>query len=339
MTRNYNNINEYLVALYSLLFLVYSFDTWLQSMIFLQSLTRPLLILEVDTMSHFEMTVQSEIYTETHCFGSKYEAASCKSNVVTAFPFRHPSDFIENGEPSVETDTDGDLIVSRKKKHSEGVIKIEHSVSTPIKLVGLQVWRGALLLADFVIYNGKSHFHNKTVMELGSGVGLTSIAAAMFAKCVVCTDIDLGGILDLIKSNAALNAHLVKSDFTVMAMDFLSLEWSEELIHKIKETDIFLAADVIYDNDLTESFVNTLTRILQMPYKKTVYIALERRYVFTVADLDTVAPCYEYFLQYLDQTWSHPPMSLWKREQLLLDFPQYFHYDRVNHLVLWRISN
>lgn len=56
-------------------------------------------------------------------------------------------------------------------------------------------------------------------------------------------DIKLGGILDLIKSNAELNAHLVKSDFTVMAMDFMSHEWDEELIHKVQEADIVLAAD------------------------------------------------------------------------------------------------
>lgn len=49
--------------------------------------------------------------------------------------------------------------------------------------------------------------------------------------------------MDLIKSNAALNGHLMKSDFTVMAMDFMSHDWSEELIRKVNKTDIFLAAD------------------------------------------------------------------------------------------------
>lgn len=34
---------------------------------------------------------------------------------------------------------------------------------------------------------------------------------------------------------------------------------------------------VIYDNDVTEAFVNTLQRILRTPPDKTVYIALEKR--------------------------------------------------------------
>lgn len=46
------------------------------------------------------------------------------SDVVTAFHFTFPNDTIQNGEYSVDSDNDGDLIVSRKGKHSEGVIKI-----------------------------------------------------------------------------------------------------------------------------------------------------------------------------------------------------------------------
>lgn len=62
----------------------------------------------------------------------------------------------------------------------------EHSISTELNLVGLQVWRGAFLLADYVL----SHpdlFKNQIVLELGSGVGLTSIVASYLAKEIICT--------------------------------------------------------------------------------------------------------------------------------------------------------
>lgn len=72
-------------------------------------------------------------------------------------------------------DTDGDLIVARKRR---GTIAIEHQRSTVLTLVGLQVWRGALILADFLFHNRKK-FASKKLLELGSGVGLTSIAAGM----------------------------------------------------------------------------------------------------------------------------------------------------------------
>lgn len=53
--------------------------------------------------------------------------------------------------------------------------------------MGRQIWRGALLLGDFVLQHGPSFLQDRTVLELGSGVGLTSIVAAMFATEVICT--------------------------------------------------------------------------------------------------------------------------------------------------------
>ncbi|KAJ4446020.1 hypothetical protein ANN_12706 [Periplaneta americana] len=40
--------------------------------------------------------------------------------------------------------------------------------------------------------------------------------------------------------------------------------------------NVILVADVIYDNDVTEAFVNTLQKILSFPPAKTIYIALEK---------------------------------------------------------------
>lgn len=62
----------------------------------------------------------------------------------------------------------------------------EHSISTELNLVGLQVWRGALLLADYILSH-PNLFKDQTILELGSGVGLTSIVASYFAKEVICT--------------------------------------------------------------------------------------------------------------------------------------------------------
>lgn len=65
--------------------------------------------------------------------------------------------------------------------------KLEHLESTILSLVGLQVWRGALLLADFILFHGKTYFNDKDFLELGSGVGLTSVIAGIYAKSVVCS--------------------------------------------------------------------------------------------------------------------------------------------------------
>lgn len=72
---------------------------------------------------------------------------------VSQFSFVYPSSETQsNGDTnkkgkSLIIDEDGDLIVERKRSAS---IKIAHQLSTELKFVGLQVWRGALILADFV---------------------------------------------------------------------------------------------------------------------------------------------------------------------------------------------
>lgn len=97
--------------------------------------------------------------------------------------------------------------------------------------------------------------------------------------------------------------------------------------------DYFLS--VIYDDELTDNFVVILTKLLESNRNRIIYIALEKRYVFTVADLDSLAPCYEHFLSCIDKVrWS----KNWKFESIPIDFPQYFEYERVKELVLLKLS-
>lgn len=98
---------------------------------------------------------------------------------------------------------------------------------------------------------------------MGSGVGLTGIAAAMYSQKVICTgkrfihyqfngfntnsdentDIDLGGILNLIEINVKRNAKLITNKMGVMELDFKNLNWPTALQAAIAETEIVLAAD------------------------------------------------------------------------------------------------
>ena len=55
----------------------------------------------------------------------------------------------------------------------------------------LKVWRGAFLLADYIIEYSQEYFAGKNILELGSGTGLTSIVAAIYANKVYATGIQL----------------------------------------------------------------------------------------------------------------------------------------------------
>ncbi|KAG5343429.1 MET22 protein, partial [Acromyrmex charruanus] len=272
--------------------------------------------------------VTSEIYTENDQISEELD----NGNAVTEFTFKCPSYMIETESTAemLNYDSDDDLDVDRDK---EGVILIEHSVSTELNLVGLQVWRAALLLADYILSH-QDLFRNQIILELGSGVGLTSIVASYLAKEVICTDINAGDILNLIERNFLRNYTYVRSGFHIEEVNFLNLEWPKKLEEKLQSANIVLAADVIYDDKITDGFVRTLMKLLYTKKKKIIYIALEKRYVFTVADLDTIAPMYEEFLRCVEKYKMN-----WSVDYINIDFPRYFKYDRVKHLVLMKIQN
>lgn len=63
-----------------------------------------------------------------------------------------------------------------------------HRNETRVSECGYQLWNGALLLCDYILTN-QSRFVNKTVLELGAGIGLCSIITSRFASKVICTGI------------------------------------------------------------------------------------------------------------------------------------------------------
>ncbi|XP_063976725.1 methyltransferase-like protein 22 isoform X1 [Diachasmimorpha longicaudata] len=267
-----------------------------------------------------------KITSEVHAERSRSHENWRQNYVVTQFAFAYPPHM--KPKNSVKYDHEGDLVLQRK----EGKLLIEHSICTQLELVGLQLWRGAFLLADYIMANPQE-FEHQNVVELGSGVGLTSIAAAMLAREVTCTDIDLGEILPLIKRNVERNSKYIRGKFNVMALNFKDTDWPTSLKRKLAESRIILAADVIYDDSITDHFVSTLEKILHSDdTKRTVYVALEKRFVFTIAHLDSVAPSYEEFRRCIARR-----RLKWTLEEVNLNFPQYFKYDRVKELVLIKI--
>lgn len=176
--------------------------------------------------------------------GADRELSVSIAATVSRFSFVYPTDDADEGSErskSRQIDADGDAIVKRLHRDA---IEIEHQKSTDLTLVGLQVWRGALILADFLFYN-RHKFAKRNILEMGSGVGLSSIAAAIYSEQnVCCTDIDIGGILRLIEANVLRNKRLMpKSQVNVMPMDFGDRNWPKDLQICIRDAEIILAAD------------------------------------------------------------------------------------------------
>ena len=124
--------------------------------------------------------------------------------------------------------------------------------------------------------------------------------------------------MKLIRRNFIRNNTYVKSKLYIKELDFLNLKWPTFYEERINEATIILAADVIYDENITNGFVQTLAKLLNSETSKTVYISLEKRYVFTTANMDTSAPMFEEFLNCIEKQQFN-----WHIEYIKIDFPQY----------------
>lgn len=234
---------------------------------------------------------------------------------------------------------------------STSIIRIEHTMATLLEDVGKQVWRGALLLADWVL-SEPGVFTGATVLELGAGTGLSSIVTASVAKRVYCTDVG-EDLLSMCRKNVSLNKHLMEhngGEVRVRQLDWLQRDlctdpeqefsWSEEEVADLYDhTTLIIAADVVYDDDFTDAFFRTLYQLCSsFNHSCEIYLSLEKRLNFTLRHMDVCCEAYEHFRHCLQQLQELPGPPTFKAQRVLPNFPQFVMYERVEQLELWKVS-
>ncbi|XP_061829804.1 methyltransferase-like protein 22 [Nerophis lumbriciformis] len=231
-------------------------------------------------------------------------------------------------------------------------IRIEHTMATPLEDVGKQVWRGAFLMADFLLSNPLM-FKAATAVDLGAGTGLTSIIMATVAKRVYCTDVG-DDLLSMCQKNITLNENMIEragGEVKVRQLDWLKSElctdsdvefsWTEEEVADIHDNASFIiAADVCYDDDLTDGLFRTLYRLCNNFFHAcTIFISIEKRLNFTLREMDVSCEAYNHFrhcLYQLEDTVDG--QCKYTVEQLPCTFPQFLQYERIEHLELWKVT-
>uniref|UniRef100_A0A8D0GQ59 Methyltransferase 22, Kin17 lysine n=1 Tax=Sphenodon punctatus TaxID=8508 RepID=A0A8D0GQ59_SPHPU len=214
------------------------------------------------------------------------------------------------------------------------IIKIEHTMATPLEDAGKQIWRGAFLLADYILYK-RDTFKHCTALELGGGTGITSIIMATIAKTVYCTDVG-EDLLAMCERNVTLNKYLTKSEDPEAYYS-----WSEEEIANLHDhTTVILAADVFYDDDLTDAFFKTLYRITHNLKKScTIYLSIEKRLNFTLRHMDITCEAYNHFRDTLNDLAKIRDQKMkYTVEPIKLSFHQFIIYERMEQLELWKIA-
>lgn len=114
-------------------------------------------------------------------------------------------------------------------------------------------------------------------------------------------------------------------------IDFFSETWKSE--SDLSSVDVILAADVVYDADITKAFVKTLFWLLDQNHCKA-FIAIEKRCRIDSEGL-IKAPNFDLFLKVM----SEELKDKWKMKEININFCQYFKtYERVETLYLWSIE-
>lgn len=225
-------------------------------------------------------------------------------------------------------------------------LTIEHTMATPLDDVGKQVWRGALLLADFIL-SDPGQFAGATVLELGAGTGVSSIVMATAAKMVYSTDVG-ADLLRMCSKNVTMNKHLTRGEVRVRHLDWLQadlrtdadLEFSwtqEEVVDLHANTTVIMAADVCYDDDLTDAFFRTVSRLCSgFGHLCYIFVSMEKRMNFSLRHLDVACEAYDHFRRCVSRLQAE--QGSFRVQRLQTDFPQALQYERVQQLELWKIT-
>ncbi|KAM6905414.1 methyltransferase-like protein 22 [Xenentodon cancila] len=229
---------------------------------------------------------------------------------------------------------------------SPDVIRIEHTMATPLEDVGKQVWRGALFLSDFIL-SKPDMFRGATVLELGAGTGLSSIIMATTAKAVYCTDVG-EDLLSLCERNVSLNKDVIGpegGEVRVRQLDWLkrslctdadeAFSWTEEEVADLYDkTSFIIAADVCYDDDLTDGLFRTLYHLCSnFSHTCLIFISIEKRLNFTLQHMDISCEAYNHFRHCLSQLQDLVDgRHRFRVEQVPSNFTQFLLYDRVEQL-------
>ena len=99
---------------------------------------------------------------------------SPSGHVVSSWAYTCPDDGGGRGDGEVDghvrgscaiLDADGDLCVPRKRaRQEERTVRVRHTLGTTLPRVGTQVWRGALLLSDWLLGHG-TQLDGATVLD------------------------------------------------------------------------------------------------------------------------------------------------------------------------------
>ena len=163
-----------------------------------------------------------------------------------------------NKEESYHTEYIAPLQVTLKLKTQT------HETDGSVSMPGTP-WGASTLMAHYIALSASQtqlDWNEKTVVELGSGIGTCAIVSAMMGARVVATDASSTS-LGLIRSNAE-----TYQDACAYPITAVPLLWGDQqslaiLVEEVPPIDILMASDVVYFQSFRASLQDTIETLCQ----------------------------------------------------------------------------
>jgi len=118
------------------------------------------------------------------------------------------------------------------------------------------IWPASLVLTRYLAHStALCHGENCTIVELGSGTGITAIALASLAPNATIFATDQSELLPLIRENIALNEF-------ARNVHAVELKWGQALPEAIPRPTLVVVADCVYLEASFQALVDTLKLLL-----------------------------------------------------------------------------
>ncbi|XP_010417827.1 PREDICTED: protein N-lysine methyltransferase METTL21A-like isoform X2 [Camelina sativa] len=139
------------------------------------------------------------------------------------------------------------------------------SASTDFDLTGQLVWPGAMLMNGYLSENAEI-LQGCSILELGSGVGITGVLCSKFCRKVIFTDHN-DEVLKILKKNIELHGH---SSGPNPSAEAAKLEWGNsdhlgEILQKHKYGfDLILGADICFQQSSVPLLFDSVEQLLRI---------------------------------------------------------------------------
>ncbi|XP_031287171.1 protein N-lysine methyltransferase METTL21A [Pistacia vera] len=134
-------------------------------------------------------------------------------------------------------------------------------------LTGQLVWPGAMLMNDYISKNAEL-LQGSSIIELGSGVGITGILCSRFCREVVLTDHN-DEVLKILKKNIDLHTSMenpsCKAGLGVEKLEWGNSDQINQILHKYSGGfDLILGADICFQQSSIPPLFDTVEQFFRI---------------------------------------------------------------------------